>query len=663
MPRATLLLLFVSLGTTTPFASAVETGNILAEIRAFVKAPAVSVRDDLGIAVAISGDRAIVGAPGEDSSIPGIVMYPNGTEAALTDAGAPGSGAAYILERNASTDAWFVAAFVKPPAVSANDEFGWTVSISGDSAIVGAYRDDSSVPGIVMYPNGTEAALRDSSAENSGAAYILERKSSTGAWTMAAFVKAPVVLANNEFGWSASISGNRAVIGAPGQSSGVPGVVMNPDGTETALKDQSASGSGAAYIIERSSSGAWFTSAFVKAPVVSSSLFGGTVSISGDRVIIGARHESSSIPGIVMHPDGSESALWDTGADVSGAAYILECSSSTHAWVVVAFVKPPAVSRNTKFSWASAISGDRAIIGAQREASSVPGITMNPRGTELALTDQAAPNSGAAYILERSSATGAWSTVAFVKPPAVSPHYYFGWSVSIAGDRASVGSFSESSSIPGIVMNPTGNESALTDRNAGVSGAAYIFDRNSSTGTWFVRAFVKPPAVSGGDQFAYSVSICGDHAIIGAPAEDSSVPGILMTPNGTEAALTDSGTFNAGAAYVLVLPTRAALGTTGSASATDGSSGVARTTEGTSGATASTSGNAGTTATPAPKFRTALSPSTSGDEAPPMFGLELLAVLGFIAGFFVVLVPLLILSYIKRRKGMSPPTTDDPNHL
>jgi hypothetical protein len=121
-----------------------------------------------------------------------------------------------------------------------------------------------------------------------------------------------------------------------------------------------------------------------------------------------------------------------------------------------------------------AISGVRAIVGASLEDSGFP---KNPDGFFLpALEDDSAINSGAAYILERDSATGVWSVVAFVKPRAVPSWAKFGLSVSLSGDFAIVGVPEDESNVSGIFMNPTGSETALSNVTVPGSGAAYILD-------------------------------------------------------------------------------------------------------------------------------------------------------------------------------------------
>jgi FG-GAP repeat len=587
-----LVLLLVLSGSVALASAGTEESDVLLTFHAFIKPPVVSTEAFFGQAVAISGDRAIIGSPGEDSSIAGIVMNPTGSEPALTDTNASGSGAAYILERDPSNGAWRVEAFVKAPAVSSGDYFGGQVSISGDHAVVGARGEDSSVSGIVVNPTGSETALLDAGAPNSGAAYIFERNPATRIWAVTAFVKAPAVSIESYFGDSVSVSGDRAVVGAPFEDSGVPGIVMNPTGSEPSLTNGNAPHSGAVYILERSFlTGTWTVVAFVKAPAVGTNeYFGASVSVSDGLAIIGAAFEDSNVSGIVMNPSGREHALTDGNAPNSGAAYILGRNDTTGAWSVAAFVKAPVVSEGVRmpgdsyvpqdfFGASVAIDGARAIIGAPREDSGVPGIVMNPTGTELPLRDSSVRNSGAAYILEHNNETGVWFVAAFVKAPAVSDFDWFGWSVQISGERAIVGALYEDSSVPGVVMNPKGSEPSLTNGTyASRSGAAYILQRNSSTAVWSVVAFIKPPVVSREAEFGRSVAIDGDNALVGARYEASGTPGIVMNPTGTEAALANKEKFRSGASYLLSFSTTdiSTTGTTGTtAERTAGTTGIA----------------------------------------------------------------------------------------
>jgi hypothetical protein len=68
---------------------------------------------------------------------------------------------------------------------------------------------------------------------------------------------------------------------------------------------------------------------------------------------------------------------------------------------VKAFVKPPVIAAHTLFGRSVTLSLERALIGSDRERSSVPGVAMNPNGTEPALTDGSGGGNqyGAAYVV------------------------------------------------------------------------------------------------------------------------------------------------------------------------------------------------------------------------------------------------------------------------
>ena len=196
-------------------------------------------RDRMGLSVAISGDRAIVGASNED------------------DAGGTGSGKAYIF--NVTTGA-LVHTLDNPNAynTSADDEFGVSVAISGDRAIVGAWGED------------------DASGFYSGKAYIFDV--TTGSLVHTLDNPNPVGTSNSDyFGLTLAIDGNRAIIGAYSE-------------------DDSNSDSGKAYIFDVTTGSLVHTldnpNPF-NTPL--RDYFGNKLAISGNRVIVGAQGEDDVV--------------------------------------------------------------------------------------------------------------------------------------------------------------------------------------------------------------------------------------------------------------------------------------------------------------------------------------------------------------------------------
>jgi hypothetical protein len=67
-----------------------------------------------------------------------------------------------VFVRSGTT--WSQQAYLKASNTGAGDRFGGSVSVSGDTVVVGAYLEDSSTTGVNSTPN--------ESASNSGAAYV-----------------------------------------------------------------------------------------------------------------------------------------------------------------------------------------------------------------------------------------------------------------------------------------------------------------------------------------------------------------------------------------------------------------------------------------------------------------------------------------------------------
>ena len=188
--------------------------------------------DNFGQSVAISGDYVVVGALWDDL---------DGTR----------SGSAYIFHR--SDGSWFEQA--KIVASDANDEdwFGHSVSISGDYAVIGAYGNDDD-------------------GSNSGAAYIFHRSGTN--WTEQAKIIASDGEEFDNFGYTTSISGNYAAIGAAGYGD-----------------------NGAAYIFHRSGTEWTEDTKLLASDGETDDWFGRSVSISGYYALIGAWQDDDNGPG------------------------------------------------------------------------------------------------------------------------------------------------------------------------------------------------------------------------------------------------------------------------------------------------------------------------------------------------------------------------------
>ncbi|TGM53024.1 FG-GAP repeat protein [Leptospira adleri] len=392
---------------------------------AYLKASNPSANDNFGASVSISGDTIVVGAP------------TNG-----------GSGSAFVFVRNGSI--WSQEAWLKASNFGAGDHFGSSVDIDGDVIVVGAEWEDSSQNTVT---NGNTASA-DNTRSDSGAAYIFRR--AAGVWSQEAYLKTPNPDNNDYFGSNVSISGETIVVGAYKEDS----QAVTSNGT-TASADNSKSESGAAYVFQRTA-GQWNQEAFLKSSDLDSNdQFGRSVSISANTIVIGAALEDGAQDSVINGAAASSSNLLGG----SGAAYVFERTGTN--WTQAAYLKAKNVQAGDQFGAAVAIEGDFIAVGAINESSGLSTISFGP----LTLWDERCFQSGAVYMFQKSS--GLWGEYAYFKAPNVGSGDLFGFSVALNGTRIVVGATQEASNQTTITNGPT----ASADDSMYRAGASYAFQR------------------------------------------------------------------------------------------------------------------------------------------------------------------------------------------
>ncbi|MCA8941319.1 MAG: FG-GAP repeat protein, partial [Planctomycetes bacterium] len=128
---------------------------------AYLKPTDTDAGDDFGWSVAISGLTVVVGAPQEDS----VARTVDGND---RDNSRSDSGAAYVYVREPRFATWTVQGYLKASNADADDGFGGSVAIDGDTIVVGANLEDSHATGV----NGAQGV---NGAPQSGAAYVYVR--------------------------------------------------------------------------------------------------------------------------------------------------------------------------------------------------------------------------------------------------------------------------------------------------------------------------------------------------------------------------------------------------------------------------------------------------------------------------------------------------------
>ena len=309
----------------------------------------IAALDQFSQSISISGDFMVVGVPEDDD---------NG----------PNSGAVYVFKRNAGgLNSWDQVTKITPMDGSASDFFGTSVSISGDFVVVGA-------------SGGTSG---------SGSAYIFDRNEPVADnWGEIKKLTASDAAANDQFGHSASISGNTIVIGAFGN-------------------DDSGDESGSAYIFDRNEPVAdnWGEVEILTADDgAESDNFGISVSVSGDSAIVGAFADDT----------------------FTGSAYVFDRNEPVaDNWGQVEKLTASDAAINDEFGISVSISGDFAAVGAH-------------------LNDDDGTNSGSAYIFDRNEPVADnWGEIKKLTASDADNFDQFGFATSIFDDTLAVGAFGD----------------------------------------------------------------------------------------------------------------------------------------------------------------------------------------------------------------------------
>ncbi len=368
-----------------------------------------------------------------------VVVGAYGEDTEGTDA-----GAAYVFQRMKNgADAWGEVIKLTAADAAANDQFGFAVAVSGDVIVVGAPYEDEEGP-------------------NAGAAYVFQRmKEGDDAWGEVTKLMASDAETLDIFGRSVAVSGDVIVVGAMGE-------------------DDEGDSAGAAYVFQRMQGGtdAWGQTARLTASDAAAyDFFGCSVAVSEDVIVVGA--------------DGE-----DVGGINAGAAYVFQrMAGGDDAWGEVDKLTASDAQADDHFGTSVAVSGDVIVVGA-------------------AVEDTGGTDAGAAYVFQRmAGGTDNWGQTAKLTASDAQADDHFGSTVAVSGDVIVVGAWGE-------------------DDSGADAGAAYIFHRRQGAAdVWGEVDKLTASGPQAGDYFGFPVAVSEDVIVVGARMED------------------DGGT-DAGAAYV-----------------------------------------------------------------------------------------------------------------
>ncbi len=404
--------------------------------------------DNLGFSVAISGDRAIAGAP-------------------LDGKNGFWSGSAYIYRFDPETSLWIEEAKLLASDGATNDAFGWSVAIDGDIAAVGAYADDD---GFV----------------NSGSAYVYRYDHARSQWIEEAKLLASDAAISAWFGFSVAISADVVVVGA-------------------AADDENGPESGAAYVFRYDPD----TSNWLEETKLLSSdgqeadFFGAALASDGDLVIVGsfAHDDNGKSSGAayifrfdpkeqqwneeaeLLDPDGATFDLFGRVVDIFGDLAIAgvpkDDDNGTQSGSALIFRFDPSGDPGAQWTLEAKLLASDGV-----EADSFgSGVAI---GDEVAVVgasghDANAFNSGSAYVFRFDPALLQWTEVAEVVASDVVENHGFGGRVALSGNLAIMGAHGDDDNGPnaGSAYLFTGIDGVDCNNN-GEADACDIFNGRSS---------------------------------------------------------------------------------------------------------------------------------------------------------------------------------------
>ncbi len=322
---------------------------------------------------------------------------------------------------------------------AAGDEFGFSVSVSGSTAFIGA-----------RFAGGTPTL------GGSGVVYVFTELN--GAWTQTQELTGSDSNPFDDFGQSVAANGNTALVGS-----------LFATGSQQ----------GATYVFTKSGD-TWSQTAELTADDgVANDFFGNAVALDGSTALVGA-------PSATVGGNTSQ-----------GAAYVFTNSGGT--WTQDAKLTAQDGAAYDQFGYSVALSGDTALVGS---------IYATVNGN----SDQ-----GAVYAFTDSN--GTWASTQKITSTDGASNDYFGYSAAIGGTTALIGAF-------GKTVN--GNF---------VQGAAYVF--TGADGGWTqTQELTASDGVEFSD-FGRSVALEGNSAVVGANDLDQQQNGqlssvyIFVNSNGT----------------------------------------------------------------------------------------------------------------------------------
>jgi len=352
------------------------------------------------------------------------------------------------------------------------DQFGWSVSVSGNRMIIGANRNNKEVANAgaayIYYSNGTQwllestliapdaginnyfgqavdikdntaivsAIYNDDLGDRAGAAYIFSRQENE--WVFKAKLLAPDGNSRDYFGSSVALCNNYVAIGATGN-------------------DAQKENSGAVYIYSNQT-GTWqFKQKLMDPNGNKDDGFGNAVAMTTDQLIVGSYQN-------------------DEKAQNAGAVFIYRLTGAE--WALTTKLLAPDGNAGDLFGYACAINHNYALIGAQQH-------NHNNQIT------------GAAYLYQRIG--NSWRLSQQFMPNPGTDNDFFGCSVALSDQFVAIGAYGD-------------------DTKGSMAGAVWIY--NLSNYQWIEWGKLTADKGMAKDYFGNAIALSNNTLVVGAYGND-----------------------------------------------------------------------------------------------------------------------------------------------
>jgi hypothetical protein len=405
---------------------------------------------NFGFAIAIDGNYAVVSSISESTDAFGSNLINK-------------AGAAYVLQLINGN--WVEIKKIVAPDRAADDNFGNSVSISGNTIVIAASSEDHNETG-------------GNQLNNAGSIYIFNKdEGGVNNWGFVKKIVAPDRTAEDFFGQSVSISGNDIVVGASSEDEDAAGLNF-------------INFAGSAYIFSKDMGGInnWgFVKKIVASDRAAVDQFGYAVCISGDVIAISAYQEDHDANGLNLLSN-------------AGSVYVFyKNQGGANNWGQLK--KIVALDRNAGdfFGNAIALNGNNLVVGAFQEDHDVTGAALQS-------------NAGSAYVFNKDQGgSNNWGQVKKLVASDRITNDFFGRSVAINNNTIIVGAIAE-------------DEDTNGNNTISNTGGAYIYTKDEGgLNNWGQLRKVTASDRGENDFFGISVAVNNDNILVGSFQEDENL--------------------------------------------------------------------------------------------------------------------------------------------